>query len=59
MVVIKKKLIKLEEFLEKNPKIKKKFNKEFKKYENRPKPNKKLKIGNIINSPSEIDKTGV
>tara|TARA_Y100000590_G_C15364250_1_gene880100 strand:- start:111 stop:704 length:594 start_codon:yes stop_codon:yes gene_type:complete len=45
MVVIKKKLIKLEEFLEKNPKIKKKFNKEFKKYENRPKPNKKLKIG--------------
>jgi hypothetical protein len=41
----KKSSITFDEFLEKDPKFKKKFNKEFEKYQNRPKPNKKLKIG--------------
>ena len=41
----KKSFIKFDEFLEKNQKFNKKFNKAFEKYQNRPKPNKKLKIG--------------
>tara|TARA_Y100000031_G_scaffold78952_1_gene86912 strand:+ start:101 stop:700 length:600 start_codon:yes stop_codon:yes gene_type:complete len=41
----KKSSITFDDFLEKDPKFKKKFNKEFEKYQNRPKPNKKLKIG--------------
>ena len=41
----KKSFIKFDEFLEKNQKFKTKFNKAFEKYQNRPKPNKKLKIG--------------
>jgi|TARA_B100000767_G_C19571837_1_gene453521 hypothetical protein len=42
---VKKIFTTLDELLEKDLKLKKKFNKEFKKYQNRPKPNKKLKIG--------------
>ena len=43
---MKKKSIKpFDEFLDENPKFKKKFEKEFKKYTNRPKPNRNKKIG--------------
>ena len=35
----------LDEFLEKDPKLKKEFNEKFEKWKNRPKPNPKLKIG--------------
>jgi hypothetical protein len=43
--VKKRSFITFDKFLEKDSKFKKKFNKEFEKYQNRPKPNKKLKIG--------------
>ena len=42
---MKKPSITFDKFLEKDPKLKKNFNKEFKKWKNRPKPNPKLKIG--------------
>ena len=43
---MKKKLpVTLDVLLEKDPKLKKEFNEKFKKWENRPKPNPKLKIG--------------
>ena len=41
----KKNLITIHDILDKNPKLKKKFEKFEKKYQNRPKPSKKLKIG--------------
>ena len=43
---MKKKLpVTLDALLEKDPKLKKEFNEKFKKWETRPKPNPKLKIG--------------
>ena len=41
----KKTLVTFDDILDKSPKIKKKFEKFQKKYQNRPKPSKKLKIG--------------
>ena len=44
MAMNKKSYITFDEMLDRDPKLKKKFNKEFAKYQNRPKPNKNLKI---------------
>ena len=41
----KKNLVTIHDILDKNPKLKKKFEKFEQKYQNRPKPSKKLKIG--------------
>ncbi len=45
MAMNKKSYITFDEMLNQDPKLKKKFSKEFTKYQNRPKPNKNLKIG--------------